>query len=140
MSDPSRPAKRVRVTRSTPFGAATGDAVNRTGSQTGGQTGGQTVSEAVSDVYDRQLRRTILLWAAGTVAVVAIPLFGLPLVLLAVPGLAGATVAGVPVPWLLLGLLVYPLVWLAGRWFVQGAESTERDYDEALRDRPPGDG
>jgi uncharacterized membrane protein len=83
-------------------------------------------------VYDAGLRRALLRWAAVTLAVVALPLFGWPLAVLAVPGLGTAAVAGVPLPWLLLGVGVYPLVWLASRWYVAGAERTERDYRDTV--------
>ena len=45
-----------------------------------------------------------------------------------VRGLADATVAGLPLNWLFLGLLVYPVVYVVGRVFVRLAEQGERDF------------
>lgn len=124
-----RPPRRVRVTRSVPYRAAQEKPQARTSAT---ENTDDAEADPVVGVYDADLRRTVLRWAAAVLAVVAIPLFGLPLVLLAVPGLASSDIAGIPVPWLLLGIAVYPLVWLASRWFVAGAERTERDYVEGL--------
>jgi hypothetical protein len=49
-------------------------------------------------------------------------------------------VLGVPVPWLLLGVLFHP--WLLGLgWvYVRRAEANERDFADLVGDRPRGDG
>jgi hypothetical protein len=120
-----RPPRRVRVTRSTPYGG-------RPHGSRPAATPPPGPADEVIRVYDAGLRRALLRWAAVTLAVVALPLFGWPLAVLAVPGLGTAAVAGVPLPWLLLGVGVYPLVWLASRWYVAGAERTERDYRDTV--------
>ncbi|MGF1648446.1 MAG: hypothetical protein ACFCVF_16215, partial [Kineosporiaceae bacterium] len=120
-----RPPRRVRVTRSTPYGRQPGRPRPTPPTPA-------APADEVTRVYDAGLRRALLRWAAVTLAVVALPLFGWPLAVLVVPGLGRAAVAGVPLPWLLLGVGVYPLVWLASRWYVAGAERTERDYRDAV--------
>jgi hypothetical protein len=53
---------------------------------------------------------------------------GLPLLFAASPQVRGAHVLGVSLPWLLLGLVIYPLL-LAGGWlYVRLAERNEQDY------------
>ncbi|MGF1664456.1 MAG: hypothetical protein ACFCVG_18670 [Kineosporiaceae bacterium] len=121
-----RPPRRVRVSRSTPYGALPAGARPAPAPAPPGP------ADEVARVYDTSLRRALLRWAAVTLAVVALPLFGWPLAVLVVPGLGTAAVAGVPLPWLLLGAGGYPLVWLASRWYVAGAERTERDYRDTV--------
>ncbi|MGF1648309.1 MAG: hypothetical protein ACFCVF_15500 [Kineosporiaceae bacterium] len=121
-----RPPRRVRVTRSIPYGG------RPEGAQAAPPPTPPGPADEVARVYDAGLRRALLRWAGVTLAVVALPLFGWPLAVLAVPGLGTAAVAGVPLPWLLLGVGVYPLVWLASRWYVAGAERTEHDYRDTV--------
>jgi hypothetical protein len=44
-------------------------------------------------------------------------------------------VLGVPLPWLVLGLLVYPLLIALGWYTVRSAERTERHFLELVRRR-----
>ncbi len=72
----------------------------------------------------RLARRTLLL-LVGTVAV-------LPLLFVLVPATASASVLGVPLPWLLPGVLVYPWLVLLGWRHVRRAERNERDFAELI--------
>jgi len=38
----------------------------------------------------------------------------------------------VPLPWLILGVLVYPVVTLGARYYVQHAEAIERDFADLV--------
>lgn len=58
----------------------------------------------------------------------AILLGGLPALFLLAPGLGELQVLGVPLPWLLLGGLVYPVLIGLGWFYVRQAERTERDF------------
>jgi hypothetical protein len=60
---------------------------------------------------------------------------GVPLVFRLLPGLADAGLGPVPLPWLLLGVLVYPLLLAAAWWHVRAAERVERDFTEIIRRR-----
>ncbi|MFC3689589.1 hypothetical protein [Aquipuribacter hungaricus] len=122
MTEPGRRRpQRVRVTRTVPLR-------------------GRVVSPArspdVVSVYDRSLRRAQLRWSLASVLVVVVPLLGLPVLGVVLPGVAALPVLGVPLAWWLLAVLVYPVLWLAGRRHVAGAERSEEDYRELVTDLP----
>jgi hypothetical protein len=56
----------------------------------------------------------------------------LPTLFVVAPGVRTHQVAGVPLPWLLLGILVYPAVWLAGRRYVRQAERHEAAFSDLV--------
>ena len=60
----------------------------------------------------------------------------LPLVFHLFPDLSDLRLLGVPVPWLLLGLLVHPWLLVLGWVYVRRAEANERDFADLLDDRP----
>lgn len=60
---------------------------------------------------------------------------GLPLLFLLVPATLTVHVGPIPLPWLILGVLVYPAVWLAGRYFVRHSEQIEREFIELVARR-----
>ena len=98
----------------------------------------QAASREVSEQTDvgqllvRGLVRAQLVLALRLVAVVACPLGGLPLLLWASPGLRDARVLGLPLPWLVLGLLVYPAFVTVAWLYVRLAERNEREFVEAV--------
>lgn len=53
--------------------------------------------------------------------------FGLPLALAVAPGLDHVRLAGIPVSWLLLAVLPYPLMLALARWQLRRAERAEDD-------------
>jgi hypothetical protein len=53
--------------------------------------------------------------------------FGLPLVLATLPALDGVRLAGIPVSWLLLGVLPYPAMLVIAAWQLRRAERIEDD-------------
>jgi hypothetical protein len=56
-------------------------------------------------------------------------LFGsLPFLFLMFPGMSQATVAGVALPWVLLGILPFPVLFGIGYWYNVLAEQHERDF------------
>jgi hypothetical protein len=57
---------------------------------------------------------------------------GLPLLFALAPGLRAIELLGLPLPWLLLGVLVYPGLVVAAWWYVRGAERNERDFVELV--------
>ena len=56
-----------------------------------------------------------------------------PLLFWLAPGLVRTAPFGVPLPWLLLGVLVYPFLFFLGRWYLRGAERNEASYADLLR-------
>lgn len=114
---------RVRVT-GPPRHTAAGRAASRLG-----DVHEQT---ALGDVYLRSLLREQLGLALGVLAVLALVLGSLPLVFHLWPGLADLDVAGVPVAWLGLGVVVYPFLLLLGWRYVRSVERNERDFADLV--------
>jgi hypothetical protein len=83
----------------------------------------------------RSLVRAQLRLAVGVLVAFALTVGGLPLLFALAPALRAQAVLGVPLPWLLLGLLVYPLVGLTAWTYVRAAERAERDFADLVARR-----
>lgn len=70
-----------------------------------------------------QLGLALRLGGSLLVLIVAIPLLGL-----AFPALGELTVLGIRLHWIILGVLLYPIVYLTGWLYVRLAEQAERDF------------
>ncbi len=73
-----------------------------------------------------RLAGRVLLLLMGTVG-------ALPLVFFLLPSLVDVRPFGIPLPWLLLGFLVHPVLLGLGWLFVRRAERNERDFLELTR-------
>ena len=76
-------------------------------------------------------------WVGGLVVMVVIALTvaglaALPVTLSLVPTTRTITVVGVPFPWLVLGVAVYPAAWFLARWYTRQAERIEQDFAEVV--------
>ncbi|MBC3190257.1 hypothetical protein H7X46_04170 [Pseudonocardia sp. C8] len=80
----------------------------------------------------RTIRRAQLRRVAVTLTCGAVLLLGLPVLLHAVPGLTGWRVGGLPLGWILVAWVPYPLLAGLAWWHLRGAERVERD-DRAAR-------
>jgi hypothetical protein len=76
----------------------------------------------------RGLVRAQLALAVRMALVVAAGLGALPLLFVVAPGVGAATVAGVHVPWLLLGVAAFPFLVVVGVAYVTLAERNEQDF------------
>ena len=85
---------------------------------------------AVGEVYLRSLMRSQLRLAVGVLSLLAVTLGGLPLLFATAPQTRQWELLGVPLPWLALGLLVYPALIGTGWWYVRQAERTEARFAE----------
>lgn len=85
-------------------------------------------STAVGEVYIRSLMRAQLRSALRIVLILMATVGALPAAFAFVDGFAEITVAGVPLPWLVLGVGVYPGLFLLGWIYVRRAERTERAF------------
>ena len=92
----------------------------------------------VGTLYVRSLVREQLRLALRILAVLALTVGSLPLVFHLVPELAETRVVGVPLAWLVLGLLVYPYLVLLGWRYVRRAEANERDFADLVEGRDAG--
>jgi hypothetical protein len=83
-------------------------------------------------VYLGSLLREQLWLAMRIIALLVLGVGSLPLVFHLAPGLADVHLLGLPLPWLLLGVVVYPVLLLLGWRYVVRAERNERDFAELL--------
>ena len=88
----------------------------------------------VGDVLLRGLVRTQLGLSLRLAGLVLVLLGVLPLLFALVPGLGEVQVLGVRLPWLLLGLLAYPLLGLVGWAHTVLAERVEQDFADLVDD------
>ena len=89
-------------------------------------------STGVGEVYMRSLIRSQLRAALTVVTTLALSLGALPIVFLTVDDLTTVHVGAVPLPWLLLGVAVYPCILVLGWMYVRQAERAERDFSELV--------
>lgn len=75
--------------------------------------------------------------AMGVLGVLGLLVVSLPLVFHLFPALADVRLLGVPIPWVLLGVAVYPLLVLLGWLYVRAAEANERDFAELVAEALP---
>jgi len=85
----------------------------------------------VGEVLIRGLVRAQLSLALSLAGVVILLLGSLPLVFAVFPGLSDVSVLGLRLPWLLLGVLAYPLLYVVGLLHVRQAERIEDDFSKA---------
>jgi hypothetical protein len=86
----------------------------------------------VGEILLRSLTRAQLMLAVRIFAVFGCLLLGLPALFATYPGLADFRILGLPLPWVLLGGAVYPLLVLLGVLYVRHAERNERDFVEFI--------
>jgi hypothetical protein len=82
----------------------------------------------IGEVYMRSLLRTQLRLGLSVVATLALALGTLPMFFALVPQLGATRILTLPLPWLLVGVTVYPLLFLLGKWHVRAAEKAEKDF------------
>jgi hypothetical protein len=83
---------------------------------------------SVGEVLVRNLVRAQFRLAIYLVLIVVVLVGGLPLAFYFSPTFAHLTVIGVRLPWLLLGVLPFPLLFGIGYWYNRLAERHERDF------------
>ncbi|MEV6411638.1 hypothetical protein [Kribbella sp. NPDC051718] len=95
-------------------------------------TGTREIDEQtrVGEVYMSSLIQSQLRLALAVIAGAAVTLGGLPLLFLLVPATRTLPIFGIPLPWLLLGVIVYPVVYIAARIYVRHAERIEAEFTE----------
>ncbi len=95
---------------------------------------------ALGEVLMRSLLREQL-WLAGRVLLALGLTLGLvPLAFFVFPDLAGVRVGGIPISWLLLGVLAYPWLAVLGWWHVRHTEANERAFTELVNEAGEGSG
>lgn len=99
-----------------------------------GSSAGREIDEQtrVGEVLVRSLIRAQLRLGLYFCALAAILVGGLPVLFRLLPWLVDVQPLGVPLPWLLLGVAVYPAVCLGALAYVRTAERNERDFTELV--------
>ncbi|MDN4171930.1 hypothetical protein QWY28_03135 [Nocardioides sp. SOB77] len=117
--------ERVRVERV----RVTGPARRRT---PGARTRDIEAETRLGEVYMGSLLREQLWLAVRVLVVLAVVVGSLPLAFHVWPGLTGVRLLGAPLPWVLLGVAVYPFLVLLGWHYVRRAERNEADFLELM--------
>jgi hypothetical protein len=89
----------------------------------------------VGEVYLTALLRSQLRSGLALLGVVLLTLGGLPVLFILLPEVASYRVGPVTVAWLVLGVAVFPALFLAAWWQVRSAERVERDFTAIMRRR-----
>lgn len=101
----------------------------------------RTVREEIVDesrlgsTYVNSLRRAQLQLSLGTLALGVATLGALPVIFALAPAARRVSVLGLPVAWLLLGVLVYPGFVLVARWYVRATERLEAEFSDLVSRR-----
>ncbi|MGH8892804.1 MAG: hypothetical protein ACRDWY_05790 [Actinomycetes bacterium] len=86
----------------------------------------------LGEVYMASLIRAQLRLAVGVLLILAVLLGGLPVMLVLEPVLSDVSVLGIPLPWLLLGVLVHPVLIGGAYLYVRTAERNEHDFSDLV--------
>jgi hypothetical protein len=87
----------------------------------------------LGEVYMRSLMRSQLRVALGTVVLLVVTVAIWPALFLVFPALRTAHLGRIPLPWLILGVLVYPVLVLLAWRHARRAERLERDFVDLMR-------
>lgn len=126
-SQPPGPRKRIRVT-SPRMGAPRRGPARPVTTNIDEQT-------RVGELYIATLIRAQWRLSMSVLASATMMIGGLPLLFLFVPATATLHIGPIPLPWLILGVLIYPAIWLGGRYYVRQSEQIEREFAELVARR-----
>lgn len=86
----------------------------------------------LGDVYLGGLMRAQLRLSLVVIGLAVLALLGLPLLMLAVPTTKTLAVLGIPFPWLVLGVAVFPATWFLAWWYTRQTERLESDFADVV--------
>lgn len=86
----------------------------------------------VGELFVRSLIRSQLRLAVVVASGFLLILIGIPVLFTLFPGIAGLTVLTVPLPWLLLGLGIYPLLICCAALYIRSASRNERRFTDLV--------
>ncbi|TCC19475.1 hypothetical protein [Kribbella speibonae] len=95
-------------------------------------TGAREIDEQtrLGQVYMQSLIQSQLRLTLVVIGSVVLVLGSIPLLFWLVPPTRTLSVLGLPLPWVVLGILVYPVVYVAARIYVRNAERIEAEFTE----------
>jgi hypothetical protein len=94
-------------------------------------------STGIGEVYVRSLVRSQLRAALTVITTLMLTLGALPLVFWLLQDLSQLSLLGVPLPWVVLAVAVYPGLFLLGWLYVRQADKSERDFVALVSPHPP---
>lgn len=86
----------------------------------------------LGEIYLRSLLREQLRLAVVALSVLGVVIGTLPALFYLAPGLAEVRLLGFPLPWLVLGIAVYPFLVVVGWRYVRAAERNERSFADLV--------
>ncbi|MFD3405209.1 hypothetical protein ACFWUU_31275 [Kribbella sp. NPDC058693] len=95
-------------------------------------TGTREIDEQtrLGEIYMLSLVQSQLRLTLAVIGVVLLVLGSIPLLFWLVPPVRTLSIFGLPLPWVILGILVYPVVYIAARIYVRNAERIEAEFTE----------
>ncbi|MFC6161311.1 hypothetical protein [Kribbella jiaozuonensis] len=95
-------------------------------------TGTREIDEQtrLGEIYMLSLVQSQLRLTLAVIGVVLLVLGSIPLLFWLVPPVRTLSIFGLPLPWMILGILVYPVVYVAARIYVRNAERIEAEFTE----------
>lgn len=95
-------------------------------------TGTREIDEQtrLGEIYMHSLIQSQLRLTLAVIGGVLLVLGSIPLLFWLVPPTRTLSVFGLPLPWVLLGIAVYPVVYVAARIYVRNAERIEAEFIE----------
>ena len=85
-------------------------------------------STGIGEVYVRSLVRSQLRAALTVITTLMLTLGALPIVFWLLTDLSQLSILGIPLPWIVLGVAVYPGLFLLGWLYVRQADKSESDF------------
>ena len=89
----------------------------------------------LGEVYMAGLMSAQLRLAMRVLAFGAVGLGGLPLLFLLVPATRTMALGRIPLPWLVLAVVVYPVAIIVARYYVRASERIEAEFSHVVRRR-----
>lgn len=89
----------------------------------------------LGDVYLAGLMRAQLRLSLSVLGVLVLAVAGFSVLLIAVPATRTLVLFGLPFPWLVLAVAVYPATWLTARTYVRQAERIEAEFADVVSPR-----
>jgi hypothetical protein len=95
-------------------------------------TGTREIDEQtrLGEIYMLSLVQSQLRLTVAVIGGVLLVLGSIPLLFWLVPPTRTLSIFGLPLPWVILGILVYPVVYVAARIYVRNAERIEAEFTE----------
>jgi hypothetical protein len=90
-------------------------------------------STGIGEIYMQSLIRSQLRAALTVALTLVLSVGALPLTFMAFDTVTEFQVLGVPAPWLILGVAVYPGLFALGWVYIRQAEKAERDFAELVQ-------